>query len=574
MLGRMKIIKVSWRWSWLAAGLLVGLLATGVSARMALGPTPPPLPLLDPDHCPRVVDPKLANGEAPVSFFLSPPDTTFRVTVLVTQGAAPQPLRFVRLLYHGDMTGSVAPISLSWDGRDFRGRYVSPGDYDVRITAESSGTETLVYPVSIVRLGITEIEAQPDLGQDEWQMVYFRKPGTYGFYATPATGEYVNRAGDGEISDLDLDDGDPRPPVPLHTTTDEPVMDGSVYETDAHNYPLCYLMGASPRFLVTMGSSATSSGGTVASPGYPVPGFELRGLAEDGAGTWTSQADDIVPGGQYTYTGPSLPTEATRVDRVVRWTWQYRATGETEWWEIPGELVTGHRFYTNVGAPFWAAGASGTQYAGPWVEVSEYLHTFSEALAIDTYDEADVTEALVKGFFGQNGPLSTAIEDIVYDTYAMGGDGGANHYYIWGGNRTRLTRLLNNHALGRYVNCSDVASLSSVMLGMLGVQDVQMVYLGEMWLRAIWGIGCPDYTLDLWAGHASHGFGYHHIVTRDGADHVSDACMWVDEDGSPDTLPGVPGFNCDRPWDGAWGYNALSSSNNVSKNLDPLPRIQ
>ena len=88
----------------------------------------------------------------------------------------------------------------------------------------------------------------------------------------------------------------------------------------------------------------------------------------------------------------------------------------------------------------------------------------------------------------------------------------------------------------------------------------------------IWGIGCPDYTLNLWG--SGHSFSYHHIMTRDQAVHVSDACMWLDEDGDPDSLPGRPGYNHDRPWDGfTSGYNQLSSTNNVTKTLNPLPEI-
>jgi hypothetical protein len=49
--------------------------------------------------------------------------------------------------------------------------------------------------------------------------------------------------------------------------------------------------------------------------------------------------------------------------------------------------------------------------------------------------------------------------------------------------------------------------------------------------------------------------------------------MWLDEDGDPDTLPGEPGYNCDRPWAGIGGYNDLSSTNDVSYSLDILPYL-
>jgi hypothetical protein len=49
--------------------------------------------------------------------------------------------------------------------------------------------------------------------------------------------------------------------------------------------------------------------------------------------------------------------------------------------------------------------------------------------------------------------------------------------------------------------------------------------------------------------------------------------MWLDEDGDPDSLPGTPGYNTDRPWSGTGGYNDLSATNDVSLYLDSLPDI-
>ena len=527
-----------------------------------------PLATLSPDFCPRIADPKLPGGEVPISFFLSPPTATFHLTV----GVSTQGQQLVRLIFSGEQSGSGGPITYYWDGKDHRGRFVDPGAYQVHVVARDTQVFKIDYPVNIVRLGLVEIEAQPSVADDEWQMVYFRKNGAYRYFATPAIHEYVNSARDGEISDLDLDDGTPRPMAPLHLATDEPVMDGSAYEAHQYNYPLCYLMGTRPRFEVTMGRHGTSWRGVPVPVGYPIPGVAMRGLARDGAGAWESHAEPLGLGARYVYVGPALPNNAGRTDRTVEWSWQYRVVGDTNWIDIPGILQTDHRFYTIVNTPSFRSGVSGTQYTGPWVEVAEYLHTFADGLGLSTTDEAEVNEAFIRGYFGQDGALPTAIEGVMYDTVTVGGDHGATRYYLWTSETIRLSRLLNAHALGVYVNCSDVAATTSTMLGMLGVQNTQMVYLGRMYLRAIWGVGCPDYTLDLWGDH-DHDFSYHHIMTREAGVTVSDACMWLDEDGNPDSLPGIPGQNCDRPWSGADGYNALSSTNNVSKSLDVLPKI-
>jgi hypothetical protein len=515
-----------------------------------------------------VADPKLDGGNIRLTFRLHQDLRDLEYDVYVT--VARQNL-LVRRLLVARLPGSDSPVRLEWDGMDEAGRYVPPGEYTILVRANLFGTMfSLDYPVNIVRLGITEIEAREVNDDEEWQMVYFRKGNQYGWFATPAIHEYLNIAPGGEVSDLDLDNARPRPAAPLHTATASPVLDGSNYETSCYNYPLCYRMGSRPRFQVTMGQSCTLADGSAGGCGYPVTGVQIRVTAEDGEGPWTASAADIAPGGNYLLEGPELPAWAGRFDREVTWRWQYReAVGG--WQEIPGSMTTTHRFYTMVNQPQWASGASGTQYAGPWVEVAEYFNTFAETLKITPMDQADVVRALIRGYFGQEGPLSTAIEDVVYDCYSMGGDGGATHYYSFSGDYVQLSRLLNSHANGRYVNCSDVSASTTVMMGMLGVENVRMLYLGTMYLRAIWGIGCPGYTLDLWSG--GHGFSYHHIVTRDGGDHVSDACMWLDEDGDPDSLPGIPGYNHDRPWAGADGYNELSATNNVSRSLDSLPDI-
>ena len=61
-----------------------------------------------------------------------------------------------------------------------------------------------------------------------------------------------------------------------------------------------------------------------------------------------------------------------------------------------------------------------------------------------------------------------------------------------------------------------------------------------------------------------------HIITRDAGTDISDACLWVDEDGDPNSLPGTPGYNNDRDWN---GYEKLLAHGNVQWNLDILPKI-
>lgn len=520
---------------------------------------------LSPVSCPRIADPKLASGAIPVSYLLGPVGQSSTVTITVRKGT-----RAIRTVFSGPEVGAATPKTHTWDGKNALGQFVDPGSYLVHVQAQGGGGNAWIkFDVNVVRLGITEMQAQPVSGTDTWPMVYFLKGSGYAFYATPAIHQYLSVKEAGDVSDLDLNSGAPRPAPALWTNTATPPLEGGSYEDDSYDFPMCYLAGRTPKLQVTFGASATSAttGASIAC-GYPVAGWDIRCQATDGAGSWSTSATAIQPGGTAVLVGPALPAIATRTDRSVKWTWQYRPSGGGTWTTIPGALWTAARFYTNIGTPVWATGASGTQYSGPWVEAAEYLYTFETALSIPATSESKLVEAFMKGYFGQSGSLPSAIEGVIYDCYPMGGDGGASHYYT--GSSTQLSRLLNAHANGVYVNCSDVASTTSTMLGMLGVQNVRMLYLGYMDLRAIWGIGTPDYTLDLWGG-GSHAFSYHHIVTRDGGSNVSDACLWVDEDGNPDALPGTPGYNCDRPWA---SYMALAAHNTVSKSVDPLPLLQ
>lgn len=551
----------------LRPAILVALVvATSIPAALAAAPRA--MPTLTPVSCPRIADPKLAAASITVSYLLGPVGQTSNVTVEVKRG-----IQTLRTVFSGAEMGSSTPQSHVWDGKSTAGQVVDPGGCTIVVTAVSGpDSASVTFDVAIVRLGITEMKTQPASATDTWPMVYFMKGTAYGFYATPAVHSYLSIADTGETSDLDLDTGAPRPAPPLWTDTATPPLEGSAYEDDAYDYPIAYLQGRSPQIRLTFGDSSTSAtSGARVGCGYPVAGFHIRCLGSDGSGDWTTSVEDIAPGGTTVLTGPALPAMATRTDRSVTWRWQYRPTTGGVWEDVPGTFDTALRFYTTIGTPVWATGATGTQYSGPWVEAAEYLYTWQTALGIPADSEAKVVEAFMKGFFGQNGPLTTAIEGVVYDCYPAGGDGGASHYY--NGSSTFLSRLLNAHALGKYVNCSDVASTTSTMLGMLGVQNVRMLRLGTMQLRPIWGIGTPVYTNDLW-GNGNHGFNYHHIVTRNGGTNVSDACMWLDEEGSPAAFACKPGYNCDRPWLGPQGYMALAAWNNVTTTLDPLPFLQ
>lgn len=515
----------------------------------------------------RIVDPKLAGGDAEIRYSLDSSRHSYKVTITVRDSAG----AVVATPFSGTEAGGV-PLLHTWDGRDASGAWCNPGAYTIEVEAINwrQRRRTVDFDVNVVRLGIKQIECRAVGANDEWQTVYFKKNASYKFYATPATGEWLSKAEGGQLADLDLDDGSPRPAPLIWTPTDQPALEqtatGYIYENDSHNYPLCYRRAAIPEFVVKFGGQTVLADGSVGGVGYPVNGYELRVVGKDGFGSWLGSNTAITPNGTDALVGPGVKANGGRQDRNIAWHFEYRPTGGSTWSRVPGDFRTEHRIYTILDQPYWAAGASGTQYSGPWVEVLDYLWQYQQEFGLALKDSDEVVEALIKGYFGQQGNLLTAIEDVHYDCPSEGGDGGATHY---GGTGTvHLSHLLDAHSDGIYVNCTDCATTTSVMLAMLGTPNMELFHLGSMSLRAIWGIGCDDYTLDLWSG--SHGFSYHHIITRDGGVNVSDACLCVDEDGDPNTLPGTPGYNHDRDWN---NYEALLAKANISTYTQKLPKV-
>lgn len=549
----------------LVAALFTCWLGLAPLAAQGLAPAQPSSvpPRLLVDHSTRIADPKLTGGGARLAFRLEPIGATATVTAELLRNGVP-----VLTLWSGAVSGGAGAIEVVWDGRDSSGARAPTGAYGLRVSAP--GLAPVDRPLDLVRLGVTELEAQDGVGlDDEFQMVYFMKGTSYAFYATPAIHEYLNLARAGETSDLDLDDGEPRPAAAVHAHVAEPALDAGNYELATHNYPLAYVRGARPRLELTFGNGATAANGAPMGVGYPVPGCEIRVVCLDGAAVPGS--DRVRPGDVALLELEPLPDAVQRTERTLTLRFQSREAGAA-WQDVPGELTIPLRFYTLLGPPQWKAGATGTQYSGPWVEVADYVSSWKDVLGLGTSDQLGLTEVHVKGFFGQNGGIPTAIEGVVYDAYPLGGDGGATHYHSFSTWNMNLARLLNAHASGKYVNCSDNMGATTTMLSMMGATNVRPVRLGTMNLRAIWGIGAPDYTLNLWGG--SHAFSYHHIVTDEDAVTVSDSCMQLDEDGNPSALPGMPGWNVRRPWAGTNGYMALAATNTVSKNLENLPGVQ
>src|SRR5688572_8066583 len=326
----------------LAVAAIAIPLASGAHARQG-APGSDPTQFLHPLNATRIADPKLVNGRVEVSYRLEVSRTPYDVTIdLLTRPTG----KLVTNVLHVVEKGSNTPRTRVWDGRDAQDQFVDPGAYTIRIEARNAVgvTRRAEFDLDIVRLGIESIaaESSSSTATNEWQTVYFMKRANYAFYATPATGEYLSRAETGDVSDLDLNDGSARPATAIHTGTAEPVLElgsggtGYIYDNDEYNYPLCYLQGARPQFTVTFGDTCTLANGTQGTCNYPVPGFDIRCIATDDVGGWSTTQASIAPGGTQTLKGPALPAIAMRNDRTVTWRWQYRRPAAATWQDVPG----------------------------------------------------------------------------------------------------------------------------------------------------------------------------------------------------------------------------------------------
>jgi hypothetical protein len=498
-------------------------------------------------HLTRVADPKLPGGGVAGRFSLVGVRGDRRITVDVALGD-----KTVRQICSRVITGRTEAC-FCWDGKDGLGRFMDTGEYVIRIRDARGVLTPVEASVNIVRLGITEIAALPNEGEDdEWQMVYFLKGDKYDYYVTPKCHEYRLSHDKGDTSDLDRNDGRPRPVEQVHTATDSPVLDGKHYAKNGYNYPLCYLMGAKPRLRVRAGCGATSHSGERISCGYQITGIEIRVSLTRG-GTEISSSKPIHPGDFATLSYVALPQESTQTNRDVTFAWQYRQAGSSLWRNICGRLTVPLRFYTQIGRPQLDA-TLGSQYAGPWVEVIDYHYQWQRALAARVATPEELITTHVHGFFGGSMEIPSPINGARFATNQSSGYAPT----------TREAKTIDLPAFFDTRNrdsgtlaCQDCAAATSLMLSMSGVKDIRRLTVlpgtgRPMFLNFIWGIGDPRgfvrETPRSWLYQDnSHSFAYHHTVSRDFGKKIIDTCVTLDVDSASNDPPILPGRVAEMP---------------------------
>ena len=246
------------------------------------------------------------------------------------------------------------PVELTWDGVDADGFVVDPGEVqiaaDVQCTDRMQGYgEARTY---VVRLGASQIDFGID-GENAQQTLAWHKASLlerdYRILAR-AQPEYKQLRPDGELADLDLDDGSPRPAPEPWTRADVPPW-GSGSPDDITNWvvPVGYVANSSfsvgfvpgtHGVSVRTGVAVPADGPLAGSDGLPVIRVVSDELQSVDEGAW-------APGRAVHFEGASTPD--TLGLHTVSFTWRFEALRDGVWVPLAGELTTEHPMWVLAG---------------------------------------------------------------------------------------------------------------------------------------------------------------------------------------------------------------------------------
>lgn len=211
---------------------------------------------------------------------------------------------------------------------------------------------------------------------------------------------------------------------------------------------------------------------------------------------------------------------------TTSWRWQYREKQNDPWTDF---ATSDHRIYVLLEvpkAPWQQSPYTSANTQLPWTAVLDRACVW--ALGATNRDQA--AEKVTRNVYG----LGPSI--VEYDCP----NGGSSWYSSGSFSCTAFLDLLaGGPGLGRYVNCSDCATIVSTFANSLGC-DLWQSRMGYWFdLNELLAIGSNVWqTACGWGG-----FSYHEVAWKDGCtanDPVWDACLQVDGDADPTTAPHTP----------------------------------
>jgi len=245
-------------------------------------------------------------------------------------------------------------------------------------------------------------------------------------------------------------------------------------------------------------------------------------LGEVAARSITFPASGTTGLESFSLTGVRLDSVGAGV-RTTRWRWQYRQASSDAWTDF---ATTSHRIYVLLDIP-----------TAPWVQTPGS----SQVPWTDVLDRACIWASLATS-------RNEAAEKVTRAVYDLGPSvveydcpgGGASHYSLGSFDCTAFVERLNGGVgNGRYVNCSDCATIASTFANVLGCDLWQSRMESGFALNELLAIGSG--TWQTACGWGS--FNYHEVAWLGGCtqnDPVWDACLQVDGDADPTTAPHTP----------------------------------
>lgn len=211
---------------------------------------------------------------------------------------------------------------------------------------------------------------------------------------------------------------------------------------------------------------------------------------------------------------------------TVTWRWQFRTRSDSGWVDLK---TSTHKVYTILEEPKSPWQQTPYHIANgqiPWTEVLDW----SCAWAAGAMRADDAAAHITRGIYGL-GP--TLIE------YNCPGSGTSNYSYPHFNCTSFLDLLRGGFGRGRYVNCSDCATIVSTFANILGCDLWQSRMGSNFSLNPILAIGSSRWeTACGWGA-----FSYHEVAWKGACtlnDNVFDACLQVDGDVDPSTSPHTP----------------------------------
>lgn len=223
----------------------------------------------------------------------------------------------------------------------------------------------------------------------------------------------------------------------------------------------------------------------------------------------------------------------------VEWLWQYRETPSQPWTDFE---KTYHKIYTILevsNSPWQQTPYDTANTQLPWADALNYACEW--VAGAHTLD--DVAGRITQQIYSYGESTPPLLE------YDCPGGGSSNYSYPKFNCTAFLELLRGGIGNGPYINCSDCATIVSTFANLLGCILWQCRMGGDYFpINPILAIGTKTWNRACGLG----GFSYHEVAWKGqctSSDELFDACLQVDGDHAPESIPHAPLLPVDIKFD-------------------------